>query len=208
MKKYPKIFTKGFLIIGFPDEKMSQILDTINMAKQMALDWFTVHPLTPLPSTEIYDQMVEAGKIEKGKLDLGGENVGYMYAARLSERQRLIEEKNKEKSQVFANLLNLDKNHIPTRKELNDLWFLADYDINYKPIFKQEDGNKLLKLESFLTDISDRMTRNNPLSNYFLSIVKKKLNKNSEGESRMQLSNQYLNNSSYWQQRFKTLNLN
>ena len=208
MKKYPKIFTKGFLIIGFPDEKMSQILDTINMAKQMALDWFTVHPLTPLPSTEIYDQMVEAGKIEKGKLDLGGENVGYMYAARLSERQRLIEEKNKEKSQVFANLLNLDKDHIPTRKELNDLWFLADYDINYKPIFKQEDGNKLLKLESFLTDISDRMTRNNPLSNYFLSIVKKKLNKNSEGESRMQLSNQYLNNSSYWQQRFKTLNLN
>ena len=78
MKKYPKIFTKGFLIVGFPDETMSQIRDTINMATQMALDWFTVHLLTPLPSTEIYDQMVEAGKIKKGKLDLGGENLGYM----------------------------------------------------------------------------------------------------------------------------------
>ena len=208
MKKYPKIFTKGFLIIGFPDETMSQILDTINVAKQMALDWFTVHPLTPLPSTEIYDQMVEAGKIDKDKLDLGGENVGYMYAARLSERQRAIEEKNEKTSQDFTNLLNANKDHVPTRKELNDLWFLADYDINYKTIFEQKDIPKLLKLESFLTDISDRMTRNNPLSNYFLSIVKKKLNKNLEGESRMALAHQYLKKSSYWQQRFKTLNLN
>ena len=43
----------------------------------------------------------------------------------------------------------MQKNHVPTQKELNDLWFLTDYEINYKPIFKQNDLNKLKKLECF-----------------------------------------------------------
>jgi len=46
------------------------------------------------------------------------------------------------------------------------------------------------------------------LSNYFLSIVKKKLNKNFESENRMLLVHKYLEKSNYWKQRFKTLNLN
>jgi len=66
----------------------------------------------------------------------------------------------------------------------------------------------LKKLECFLSDVSDRMTRDNPLSNYFLSIVKKKLNKKTEARNRMLLVDQYLEKSNYWKQRFKTLNLN
>ena len=207
MKKHEKIFTRGFLIIGFPDETLSQILDTINISKKMSLDWYTVQLLTPLPSTEIYDQMVDAGKIEKDKLNLDGEGFT-MFSVRESERQRKIEEKNKRDNSDFTNLLNANRSHIPTQKELNDLWFLTDYEINYKPIINQENPNKLKKLERFLTDVSDRMTRDNPLSNYFLSIVKKKLNKHSEAKDKMLLVHQYLRKSNYWKQRFKTLNLN
>ena len=68
INKYPQIFTRGFLIIGFPDESLSQILDTINVSVEMGLDWYTVQLLTPLPSTEIYDQMVDAGKAKKDDL--------------------------------------------------------------------------------------------------------------------------------------------
>ena len=207
MNKHEKIFTRGFLIIGFPDETLSQVLDTIDISKKMALDWYTVQLLTPLPSTDIYDQMVEVGKVEKDKLNLDGEGFT-MFSVRESERQRKIEEKNKRDNSDFTNLLNANRSHIPTQKELNDLWFLTDYEINYKPIINQENPNKLKKLEHFLTDVSDRMTRDNPLSNYFLSIVKKKLNKNSEAKDRMLLVHQYLRKSNYWKQRFKTLNLN
>ena len=206
MNKHQKIFTRGFLIIGFPDETLSQVLDTINVSKKMALDWYTVQLLTPLPSTEIYDQMIDSGKIEKNKLNLDGEGFT-MFSVRESERQRKIEEINKRDNSDFVNLLNANKNHVPTQKELNDLWFLTDYEINYKPIFNQENLSKLKKLECFLSDVSDRMTRDNPLSNYFLSIVKKKLNKNVDAEKRMLLVEQYLEKSNYWKQRFKTLNL-
>ena len=207
MNKHEKIFTRGFLIIGFPDETLSQVLDTIDISKKMALDWYTVQLLTPLPSTDIYDQMVEVGKVEKDKLNLDGEGFT-MFSVRESERQRKIEEKNKRDNSDFINLLNANHNHVPTQKELNDLWFLTDYEINYKPIINQNNFNKLKKLEYFLTDVSDRMTRDNPLSNYFLSIVKKKLNKNSEAKNRMSLVDKYLEKSNHWKQRFKTLNLN
>ena len=207
MNKHEKIFTRGFLIIGFPDETLSQVLDTIDISKKMALDWYTVQLLTPLPSTDIYDQMVEVGKVEKDKLNLDGEGFT-MFSVRESERQRKIEEKNKRDNSDFINLLNANHNHVPTQKELNDLWFLTDYEINYKPIINQNNSNKLKKLEYFLTDVSDRMTRDNPLSNYFLSIVKKKLNKNSEAKNRMSLVHKYLEKSNHWKQKFKTLNLN
>ncbi len=206
MNKYPQIFTRGFLIIGFPDESLSQILDTINVSVEMGLDWYTVQLLTPLPSTEIYDQMVDAGKAKKGDLNLEGEGFT-MFSVRESERQRLQEEKNKRNNDDFVNLLNANKEHVPTQKELNDLWFLTDYEINYKPILKQENKDKLIKLEAFLTDVSDRMTRDNPLSNYFLSIVKDKLNKKDDAKIRMKTVKKYLETSKYWQQRFKAIKL-
>jgi len=207
MNKHPNIFTRGFLMIGFPDETLSQVLDTINVSIEMGLDWYTVQLLTPLPSTEIYDQMVDAGKAKKNELNLKGEGFT-MFSVRESERQRKIEKDNKRENKDFVNLLNKNKEHVPSQKELNDLWFLTDYEINYKPIFGQNDKNKLLKLECFLTDVSDRMTRDNPLSNYFLGVVKEKLGKKDEASQRKKIVKDYLTKSDYWVQRFKTLNLN
>ncbi len=207
MNKHPKIFTRGFLMIGFPDENLSQINDTIKMAISAQLDWYTVQLLTPLPSTEIYDQMVAAGKAKKDELNLDGEGFT-MFSVRESERQRKIEEADKRANSDFIKLLNSKPEYVPSQKELNDLWFLADYEINYKPIFKQNDIDKLLKLECFLQDISDRMTRDNPLSNYFLNIVKIKLGKKKEGKERLKLAKEYLKKSNYWKSRFETLGLN
>lgn len=206
MNKYPKIFTRGFLIVGFPNETLQQVLDTINVSVEMGLDWYTVQLLTPLPSTEIYDQMIEAGKAKKDELNLDGEGFT-MFSVRESERQRKIEENNKRNNDDFINLLNKNKDYVPNQKELSDIWFLADYEINYKPIIKQENKFKLLKLETFLTDVSNRMTRDNPLSNYYLSIVKRKLDKKNEAKVIDKKVIEYLDNSSYWKQRFKTLNL-
>ena len=207
MRKHPKIFTRGFLIIGFPGETLGQIHDTISVSTEMGLDWYTVQLLTPLPSTEIYDQMVESGKAKKNDLNLEGEGFT-MFSVRESERQRKQEESNKRNNKDFINLLNSKSDHIPTQAELNDLWFLTDYEINYKPILKMDDVWRLKKLEAFLTDVSDRMTRDNPLSNYFLSIVLKKVKKIEDSKKRINLVKNYLEKSEHWQQRFKAINLN
>ena len=58
-RKYEEINARVFLMIGFPDESYKQILDTINVANEMALDWYNVGILQPLPNTPIFDSMVQ-----------------------------------------------------------------------------------------------------------------------------------------------------
>ncbi len=206
MKKYPQIFTRGFLIIGFPNETLGQIRDTINLSIEMDLDWYTVQLLTPLPSTPIYNEMVNLGLIEQGSLNTDGE--GYtMFSVRESERQRRKEEAQTLEAKRFHNFFEGKLDAIPTKEELNDLWFLADYQINYVKILSQTHPVKLKKMQKFLTDVSDRMAVGNPLSNLFLSTIESKLGHAEEAERRLQISNSYLTNSDYWQRRFQVLHI-
>ena len=206
MKKYPRIFTRGFLIIGFPHENLSQIRDTIKIAIEMKLDWYTVQLLTEPATTEIYNQMVAEGMIKEGSLNIEGE--GYtMFSVRESERQRKFEKMSQRKNSDFINLLNANPDHVPSRKELNDLWFLSDFEINYRPIHEINDLERLKKLKAFLTDISDRMTQANPLSGYYLSVVEAKLGNKSNSIKREMEAKRHLEGSVYWQERFDTLGL-
>ncbi|SVD94466.1 uncharacterized protein METZ01_LOCUS447320, partial [marine metagenome] len=207
MSEHPNIFTRGFLIIGFPNETLQQIQDTISVAKEMTLDWYTIQLLTPLPSTEIYEQMVDFGLIEKDSLNTDGE--GYtMFSVRESERQRIYEESKVTKSDQVLDLFSQNPDHIPSKKELSDLWFFVDYEINYKDIATLEDKTKILKLRAFLEDVSDRMTRDNPLANYFLSILEAKLHNTESSNRRTELSKAYVNKSKHWRNRFDFLGLN
>ena len=46
------------------------MLDTIKLGQEMGMDWYGIQKLTPLPSTEIYSQMVDEGLIEENSLNL------------------------------------------------------------------------------------------------------------------------------------------
>ncbi|MDO8740181.1 MAG: radical SAM protein [Candidatus Woesearchaeota archaeon] len=48
------IETAGFFIIGLPDDTEKSINETINLAKQLPLDYATFQILTPYPNTAIY----------------------------------------------------------------------------------------------------------------------------------------------------------
>ena len=206
MDKYPNIFTRGFLMMGFPNETLGQIYDTIKLSREMNLDWYTIQLLTPLPSTAIYNEMVDAGIIEDGSLNVDGEGFT-MFSVRESERQRRKEIQQKTNAKEFHNVFkdNLDK--VPTKPELTELWLLVDYLINYERILETNDKVKLNKLQRFLTDVSDRMTIGNPISNLFLGIVETKLDSPMEGHRRKLLAKEYTNESKYWQTRFDSLSL-
>ncbi len=206
MKEYPQIFTRGFLIIGFPNETLGQLRDTINLAVQMNLDWYTVQLLTPLPSTAIYNEMVELGLIEQGSLNTEGEGFT-MFSVRESERQRRREQEQREQAKQFSNLFEGRLDVVPTREQLTDLWFLIDYRINYEKVLSQSHPLKLEKMRRFLADVSDRMTFGNPLSNLFLSFVESKMGHREEADRRRRMAREFLAESEYWRQRFQVLDL-
>ena len=64
LRKFENIHSRVFLMIGFPNETYSKILDTINVAKEMDMDWYNIAPLQALPNTPIYKTMVDSGMIE------------------------------------------------------------------------------------------------------------------------------------------------
>lgn len=209
MAQYPQIFTRGFLIVGFPNETLAQIQETISMSQNMALDWYGIQLLSPLPNTEIYETMVDLGLITDNEFKKNSEKDGStLFVVRQGEKQRAREEQGRLIADNFSNpFATTELDVVPSREQLHDLWLLVDYWINYDPILRMDHPMKLKKKQCILTDVCDRMTRQNPLANLFLGIVEEKLNNKVAALRRFNLAREYLSTSAYWQKRFEVLNL-
>ena len=131
--------------------------------------------------------------------------VGYGYAVRHGASRRAIEGQGSRPRRPFKLHRNLGV--VPARVELDDLWLIADYKVNYEKILAQGDPLKLRKMERFLTDVCDRMTTEHPLASLFLAIVHERLGDGFQAGLRRQLSARFLAKSQYWQQFFDALDL-
>lgn len=206
LRQYPQVFARAFVIIGFPNETFGQILQTVNVCQEMGLDWNTIQKLTPLPSTEIYEQMVDEGLIEDKSLNMSS---GFtLFSVRESEKQRLKEKDKQEDAREFIDYFQRDLDAVPTREELDDLWLLVDYKVNYEKILTEQEPLRLEKMRRFLRDVSNRMSIDNPLSTLFVAIVENKLGNRKEAQRYLTLSKRFLEESRYWQRRFDVLEVN
>ena len=133
-KKFPSIITSVFLIIGFPNETISQISDTIQVSKEMDLDWYRTQLLSPLPNTPIFEEMLKLGLIteeEKAPRWILGSYGTAKNIDKLADAN-------------FYNVFKqLGKEHIPTGSELADIWFYMDYHLNYKRLFEEKNHIKI-----------------------------------------------------------------
>ena len=186
------------------------MMETVKMAQDVGLDWYGIQLLSPLPSTEIYDTMVELGLIDDVtvKANKDKKENSKLFVVRHGENQRAKEEAQKEDAKDFKNPFKNDNlNTVPTREDLHDIWLLVDYWINYEPILTMTDERRLEKKRAILTDICDRMTKNNPISNLFLGIVEDKLGNIVESTLRKEKAKDYLSESEYWKKQFSALKI-
>ena len=202
LKKYPQIFTKGFLMVGFPNETLAQIKETIDMAVQINLDWYTIQVVHPLPKTEMHTQMVQMGEIIEDEVDVEKLNYGNR-TGKLKEREDKEKKNAKEFNDVFIG--NLDR--LPMKTEMEDIWFTSDYKINYERLNFITEPRQLNKLNIFLKYVGDYISQKNPLINHFRSVIAGKLKKNDEANQLNELSKITLANSEYWKKRFVSLNI-
>ena len=203
LRKHQKIFTKGFLIMGFPNETFGDLRATIDLAKRMALDWYTVSVLTPLPSTKIYDQMVELGLINSSKVNSKQANYGSMQTG----TQKKLEESRKFSLDEILKLKKFGDEQIVPREKLTELWFEVDYEINYQRINTEHNIDRLRKLSLFLGDVNKRMTNfSNPVSLYFEHLVNQKMGMK-ETDMLLDRARNVVSCSSLWSQRVNYLNL-
>lgn len=201
--KYPQLFIKGYLIIGFPDETLAQLLDTVNLGLELRLDWYSIQILNPLPSTEIYDSMVERGLIQDA---LNTNKSAYVFGT--NGRQRITEEREKLTATDFFDLFGVGRpEELLKPEQLKDFLFLMDYKINYEVIFAITHSAKFKNKDTVLRDICERIAPESPLAQLFYGITRKKLGDDAEASQRAAIVKKLLNESAYWQKRFDALNL-
>ena len=211
MKKYPRITTKGLLMVGFPPEpernfpgeSIRMIWDTINVAKQMDLDWYTIQPLNFIPGVDMTNHALAHGTLTKQALTDGSERPVRGSTGKQDRRSK----NEKAEALPFINHLDGDLDRIPLREELLDIWFVMDYMVNYEKLWQLENPIKINMLHKFFISMCDRTHKENALGNLFFALVEHKLKNIEQAEYRLGLAREYSQGNDYWRKRFPILGL-
>lgn len=233
INQFPQLFVKGFLMMGFPGETLSEMRKTIILANDLNHDWYPIQILNPLPSTKIISSVAEAGQMGSHSLEdkqKEGTNftAGVFSTLRLkraqeksdnskligSEGDSIAHEKikksslsNKKEFKDFFSEKDFNEELIPHQTAYADIWFSMDYYINYKPIFDITNPDQLRKKELILEDITNRITRDNPLGLFFLAEVQEKIGKHEAAKESREKAKEFRDKSEFWDSRMTAFSL-
>lgn len=201
-REAPEIHARVFLMIGFPGETLAMIADTINVSREMDMDWSGITVLQPLPNTPIYDSMVEQGLI---KQNLGSTEVrfnagGYGKQDEIDLGIRLA-------SQDFARAFSsIPMDSMPNPDQLNDIWFYMNYHLNFHRLFSETRETKLQQQLLNLTTLGDVISPEHGFALYFTGYIQHRLGGRIEPKLVQRLKRK-LDESPYWNDRLRAFGL-
>ena len=165
LKMFPKINTRALLMLGFPNETLSMIFDTIELAEKINFDWANLSILQPWKGTPIYEEMSDAGLLGDKEGTLKTEdNDKAPYQLGTYSRQRAIEsgkiaEKtnfNEIKNNFLDRIKAKDFNVIPSPGDLDNLWFYMNFRINFARLLREQRQDKIDQQYRFLRHITNK----------------------------------------------------
>ena len=204
LKNYPKINSRVFLMIGFPGETFGQVLDTINVSREMQMDWNYITPLQPLPNTPIFDKMIDdnlSGTEGFGEIKYF---VGGGYAKISSGQSKNPLQDNFE--DIFKKK-NLDL--VPDPNDTKIIWAFMNYFLNFEPLNRVYDKEKLQQNVKWMRYVSDTVAQNDPIALYYKLMLEKRIDSQSQNvvESEIRIKNIF-KSSPEWKQKVDALGLN
>jgi radical SAM superfamily enzyme YgiQ (UPF0313 family) len=202
LRRYPTIFTRVFLIIGFPHETFRQMLDTYEVSSEMGLDWHQIQVLQPLPNTPIFDQMVEEGLIDLEDF----RNVRYS-SGTYGRGAQLIQKGRDMQDRDFKHVFDVEAPDAEVPKELFEhAWAFMNFHLNYFKIVDESRPEKLAQFRSYLEHIVTVIAPNDALAHYFLGQLQRRtLGKVAPGVT--SALKQLMDESPFWEQRFADFGL-
>ncbi len=141
LRKYEQINARVFLMIGFPGETYRQILDTINVAIKMELDWYNITILQPLPNTPLFETMVQQGLLK----DYDFQQVRYNSGAYGKQRKKMEQKKDLLSGSFKDAFDHMDLDAVPSAQQLDDIWAYMNYHLNFKRLFSVKSPVKLMQ---------------------------------------------------------------
>lgn len=200
-RKFEKIHTSVQLMVGFPGETMRMVQDTINVAREMDLDWHRIAQLQPLPNTPIYDSMVAQGLVEA----VGSKNVRFTGGA--FGKQVDIEQGRELTTPNFEDAFyQIKLDQVPTSEQLTDVWFYMNYHLNFHRLFSEKRTVKIDQQFKNLRALSDIISPENAFALYFLGYLQSKVHGEIDPIIISRLEHR-LATSTYWADRLKAFGL-
>jgi radical SAM superfamily enzyme YgiQ (UPF0313 family) len=175
LENYPQINVRALLIIGFPNETVGQMMDTINLCEEMNLDWHNIAILQPWKNTPIYDAMVDQGLLgeEEGKLkgDVSPYQLGPYSRQRAVEQGKIQQSHYGEKKGGEGLVDFSDFARVPKTAELDDIWFYFNVRLNFERLFRETRQIKLQQQLTWLEYVSTKTAPDNALILYFYAYL-------------------------------------
>lgn len=218
LQKYPQINTKALLIIGFPNETMRMIFDTIELCEEMNLDWHNLAILQPWKNTPIYDAMVDQGLLGEEEGSLKGENGADVSPYQLGpySRQRAIEqgkvqqshfgEKSGQNTGLLEALEFFDLDRVPKANKLDDIWFYMNFRLNFSRLMREMRPVKLRQQLKWLKYVATKTAPDNAIILYFYAYLQHRVVGEIDEELVERLKSR-VETSGYWQERFRLFGL-
>jgi len=202
LKNYPQINVKALLIIGFPNETLRQILDTVNLCEEMNLDWHNLAILQPWKNTPIYDQMVDQGLLGEEEGKLKGDVSPYQLGP--YSRQRAVESGKIIVKSSLPDFSDLDR--VPTAPELEDIWFYMNVRLNFDRLLREVRVEKLKQQLTWLRYVSTKTAPDNAIILYFYGYLQWRMTGRVE-DSVVKAVGDRLSDSVYWREKFEMFNI-
>ena len=181
LRRHPEIFSRVFLIIGFPHETFRQMRDTYEVSAEMGLDWYQIQVLQPLPNTPIFDEMLEAGLLDVSEFKNVRYSGGtYGRAAKVTEGGRDMLDRD------FKSVFSAgDDDEVVPKHLFEDVWAYINFHLNYLKISDETQPIKLRQYERYLGHITDVIAPNDALAHYYLGHIQKTLDGQAEPGTRL-----------------------
>jgi radical SAM superfamily enzyme YgiQ (UPF0313 family) len=203
IRKHERINSRAFLMLGFPNETYRKLMDTLNLALKMNLDWYNITVLEPLPHTPIFEAMAEQDSSETDSRKPEGR-----YNSGPHGRQGTIgQERNVIPHEEFWDMfLGSSLDTIPSKEKLLDIWFYSNYYLNFYSLFQDGPKSKLKRQARYVKNICVALAPNNPFAIYFHAYLQQQLYGVYEGQLIKKLEEK-LDASLFWRNAFVELEL-
>lgn len=218
LRKYPQINTRALLIIGFPNETIRMIFDTVRLCEEMDLDWHNLAILQPWKNTPIYDAMVEQGLLGEQEGTLKGEDGAGVSPYQLGpySRQRAVElgrieqshfgEKTGRPAGLLGTLGFYDLDRVPKANELDDIWFYMNVRLNFSRLLRETRPLKLAQQLKWLRYVATKTAPDNAIILYFYAYLQQRVLGDIEETVIGRLKSR-MAQSGYWRERFALFGL-
>jgi radical SAM superfamily enzyme YgiQ (UPF0313 family) len=202
LRRFPRIFTKVFIIIGFPGETYRQQMDTIEVTREMGMDWHLLQILQPLPNTPIFNSMLEDGLINPKDFE-AIHNAAGAYG-------KISKNKTKKRDLLGSDFKNaFDVKNLDTvvpREEFDNIWAYMNYHQNYKPLLNEQRPEKIRQKSLHLRHIYEVIAPDDAMAIFYAGYLHKRIYGKAD-EYILSRLNATLHRSPYWKDRFLDFDL-